>query len=143
LLRVYFAGAAPAREIGTDVIAMPIREQVPHFDVNTIDGRRVRYSELWQHRNLVLVLINADDRRARSYIQALQAHAGDFLVRETALVITSEPVTGFRTPTVVVADRWGEIVHETVAPEASMLPSGEDLLEWVNFVQIQCPECPP
>jgi hypothetical protein len=47
-------------------------------------------------------------------------------------VITSEPVTGFRAPTVVVADRWGEIIHETVAPEASMLPSGEDLLVFLH-----------
>jgi hypothetical protein len=37
---------------------------VPHFDVMTIDGRRVRYDDIWQRRNLVLVLLTPQEREA-------------------------------------------------------------------------------
>lgn len=37
---------------------------IPHFDVTTVDGTRVRYDEIWQHRNLVLVLADAPQRDA-------------------------------------------------------------------------------
>jgi hypothetical protein len=37
---------------------------VPHFDVTTVDGRRVRYQEIWQRRNLVLLVVNPREREA-------------------------------------------------------------------------------
>jgi hypothetical protein len=30
---------------------------VPHFEVTTVDGQHVRYDDIWQRRNLVLVVV--------------------------------------------------------------------------------------
>jgi len=48
-------------------------------------------------------------------------------------------------PRVVIADRWGEIVHIASPPhgQASQLPNVDEVLSWIRFVRIQCPECPP
>lgn len=120
-------------------------DQVPHFDVLTIDGQRVRYREFWQHRNLVFVSVDIESHpEHQQYAANWLARRDEFTAAETVLVISSESVAGLPTPGVIVADRWGEIIHvvRPAEPGASM-PNADDLLEWVNFVRIQCPECPP
>jgi uncharacterized protein len=116
-------------------------DQVPHFDVGTVDGTRVRYADLWQHRNLVLVSPGASSEEWQRYAASLLNRAADFSAAETALVVSSDPIAGLQSPGVLVADRWGEIVHVVQAGGAP--PDPDDLLEWVDFVRMQCPECPP
>ena len=127
------------------------RDGMPHFEVTTIDGQRVRYADLWQHSNLVFVSV---DSRDDPYGRSLAAHADDFAATETALVVSTEPITGVPTPGVVVADQWGEIayVFDAHHPDEARrldrrgttpLPSERELLDWVNFVRMRCPECPP
>jgi hypothetical protein len=41
----------------------------------------------------------------------------------------------------VVADRWGEIKLVAGATSVAELPSADELVEWVRFVQCACPEC--
>jgi hypothetical protein len=119
---------------------------VPHFDVVTLDGQHVRYREIWQHRSLVLVLISPDQREAAArYASQLIARRGEFDDAEATVVLTTDAVSGLAAPRVVVADRWGEILY-TASPstgDVSQLPGVDDLLSWVRFARIQCPECPP
>jgi hypothetical protein len=42
---------------------------------------------------------------------------------------------------VIVADEWGEIHFASEAEDAHGAISPAELLEWVKFVAIQCPEC--
>lgn len=125
---------------------MKVTEQIPHFDVTTLDGRRVRYPDIWQRRMLVLVeLPRPSAEPARAYAAALQARAGELAVSETALVVTADAVLdGSGQSTVAVADRWGEIVHLESVPAGSeaSLSSFDALAEWVHFTRMQCPECP-
>jgi hypothetical protein len=127
------------------------RDGMPHFEVTTIDGERVRYADLWQHRNLVFVSV---DSRDDPYGRSLAACADDFAAAETALVVSTEPIKGVPTPGVVVADQFGEIayVFDANHPDESRrydrrgttpFPSERELLDWVNFVRMNCPECPP
>ncbi|HWP99004.1 MAG TPA: hypothetical protein VNK92_00915 [Vicinamibacterales bacterium] len=128
--------AAPARP----------RDLLPHFEVATLDGRRARYGEIWQRRNLVLVLLDgAETREAQRYARRLAERAADFAAADTALVCTADPIAGLPSPGVIVADRWGEIVHVAAAPAGRLdeLPQVDELLDWVRFVRMQCPECPP
>ncbi len=134
-------GATGARERSEPATMLGPGGQVPHFDVATVDGGRVRYADVWQHRNLVLVLLGADTAATGSYAKELQARAREFAEAETVLAVTAETVRGLPSPAAIVADRWGEIIH--VAPGGDGWPSPDDLLEWVNVVQRQCPECPP
>ncbi|MGH9348292.1 MAG: hypothetical protein ACRD26_13620 [Vicinamibacterales bacterium] len=122
------------------------RDQLPHFDVTTLDGRRVRYDELWQRRNLVLILTDPQKRQeATVFASQLSARQEEFGDAETAVVVTSDSVPGFRAPCVVIADRWGEIMHleAITSGDTSPRPTVDELLDWVRFARIQCPECPP
>jgi hypothetical protein len=118
---------------------------VPHFDVTTVDGRRVRYDDIWQRRNLILVLVSPQEREAGAqYASQLQARRAEFDAEETTVVVTADAVSKLATPTALVADRWGEILHlETGSGETSRFPDIDELLSWVHFAEIQCPECPP
>ena len=127
------------------------RDGMPHFEVTTINGQRVRYADLWQHWNLVFVSV---DSRDDPYGRSLAAHTDDFAASETALGVSAQPITGVPTPGVVIADQWGEIAHvfDSHHPDearsldrrgSTPLPSKRELLDWVNFVRMRCPECPP
>jgi hypothetical protein len=118
---------------------------VPHFDVSTVDGRRVQYDEIWQRRNLLLAIVSASEREtAAQYASQLQARAEEFEQEETTVVVTVDVVPPLSVPTVLVADRWGEILfRESPGDRTWRLPDVEELLSWVHFAEIQCPECPP
>jgi hypothetical protein len=48
---------------------------------------------------------------------------------------------GFDTPSLIIADRWGEIWAVWVGGTDHRLPSGQDILQWLGFIEAQCPEC--
>jgi hypothetical protein len=117
-------------------------ELVPHFDVTTLGGETVSYASIWQRRNLVLVtLATSDPEASRHYVSRLTARIPDFTEHATACVITRERVPGIPRSGVLVADRWGEIVHVAAVSDVGDLPAPEELLEWIEYVQSQCPEC--
>ena len=107
---------------------------VPHFTVTALDGRTVAYASIWQRRNLLLVVLpsaGCDD-----YAAQLDAHIAELTAFDTACVVTRDAVPGVPQPGVAVADRWGELFH--VAPA---LPPAAELIEWLRYTQVQCPEC--
>ena len=116
-------------------------ELVPHFEVTTLDGERINYATLWQGTNLVLVTLSADSDSSRNYASALRGTIPQFRALNTACVITREHVPETPQPGCLVADKWGEIVHIRAASDANELPSPEELLDWMKYVQMQCPEC--
>lgn len=121
---------------------------VPHFHVRTLDGSHVRYQDIWQRHNLVLVTVSPQEREAAArYASQLRAQLDDVVQAETSLVVTADAVPGLPAPAIVVADRWGEILHSQVpsgeSASVSQLPDVDELVSWVHFAEIQCPECPP
>src|SRR5262245_10164997 len=117
---------------------------VPRFDVRTLDGQHVRYDEIWQHRNLVLLVADPREREAAErYASGLRSHRPEFDKMETTVVVTTDVVPGFGPTRLVIADRWGEIQHaEAMAGGVSQLSSVDEVLSWIEFVRMQCPECP-
>jgi hypothetical protein len=117
-------------------------DQVRHFDVGGVDGARVQYAAIWQRRNLLLVsLPDAAALDAAAYVSALAGRAADIDAYDVCVVITTDAIDGVPRPGVVVADRWGEIKFTTGAASVAELPSADELVEWVRFVQCACPEC--
>lgn len=49
--------------------------------------------------------------------------------------------TGLAPAAVLVADAWGELYHVAAAGPAHELPGVQEIVDWVRFVAIQCPEC--
>src|SRR5687767_5133847 len=85
---------------------------VPNFDVTTVEGRHVRYQDIWQRRNLILAVVAPHDvAHERQYKSHLRARQREFDDAEAMIVVTSDEVRGLPPPRVIVADRWGEILH--------------------------------
>jgi hypothetical protein len=118
-------------------------DMVPHFTVTTLDGQTVAYSTIWQRRNLLLVSLPAFEpaEPSTSYVGSLTARMPAFIAQGARCVFTREAVAGVPCPGVVVADRWGEIFHVAGGPGVMSLPTPHEIIEWLDYVQRQCPEC--
>ena len=116
---------------------------LPLFTVRRADGRDVRYRDIWQRRNLVLVSLpgqgSAEGRDA--YAEALAARQAELESYDAECIVTRDVVPGVPRPGVIVADRWGEIAFVSGGARVADLPAAADLVEWATFVQHQCPEC--
>ena len=117
-------------------------DSVPHFEARTLEGVPFSYSTIWQHKNLLLVTIPAPVSASTSaYAAEVTARLRQFGDPDLECVITHDQVPGISTPAVVVADRWGEVVFAVETSDAADLPAPQELMEWVNYVMNQCPEC--
>jgi hypothetical protein len=115
---------------------------VPHFTVTTLSGESFDYSDIWQRKNLVLVLLpNADSAATTKFADQLTSKMSELTGGDSACVITRDSVSGLQSPGIVVADRWGEIQHLADGKTVGDLPVPGDVIEWLRHVQHQCPEC--
>ena len=115
-------------------------EQLAHFAITTLEGRHVEYRDLWQQRNLVLISVPAEDARAprlAEWSEAAAATRGP----DNEWLITTDTVCGVGRPGVVVADQWGEVHFSAEARTTAELPGGDDLVEWLQYLEHRCPEC--
>lgn len=111
---------------------------LPHFEVTTTGGARVRYADIWQRQPLVLVSTPADDAGTK-YVSRVAAREPDVSARDARLVTTHDAIAGLPQPAALVADEWGEIAFISHGGD---LPDPEELVDWLDHVRHQCPECP-
>lgn len=116
---------------------MTAGDSLPFFEVDTVDGGRVRYAELWQRKNVVLVCLPPSDANA-DYANALARRSAEFDEYCAVCIVTRDRVPGISPPAVIVADRWGEI---QLLASSEDLPAPQALLETLDYVQRRCPEC--
>ena len=117
-------------------------DSVPHFEARTLGGETFSYATIWQRRNLVLVAVPGQESEIlRSYVSRLTARHAEFSAMNAECVLTREPVSGVPSPGLIVADRWGEVVHVAFTPRVDGLPSPEELLDWLDYLDRRCPEC--
>lgn len=115
---------------------------VPHFTVTSFSGESFDYSDIWQRKNLVLVSLPQTESAAITrFVDQLTARMSDLTGDDSACVITQTSVSGVPSPGIVVADRWGEIHHLAGGKTVDDLPGPDDVIEWLRYVQRQCPEC--
>ena len=115
---------------------------IDQFEVTTVDGSRFTYASVWQHKNLVLIALpDRDCVTGRSYESAVHDRMAEFNARNTACVVTREPVPGLPRPGALVADRWGEILFVRSPADLAGLPSVAELADWIDYAEIRCPEC--
>jgi hypothetical protein len=95
--------------------------------------------------NVVLFIVSADLISAASpYLSALESRLSELKPDDTSLVVVDHSIDGLPLNSVVIADRWGDIVHlERLASDQEAWPSITGILEWVEFIRVKCPECPP
>jgi hypothetical protein len=113
--------------------------QVSHFEVQTVDGRALSYRTIWQRKNLLLVVLPESPSDAE-YVSTLRAREPEFEWLDTECIITRDAVPGIRAPAMLVADRWGEIIHIAARSESERSPAPERLLGWLEYIQNRCPD---
>jgi hypothetical protein len=117
-------------------------DSVPHFEVRRLEGEPFSYSTIWQHKNLLLVTIpTLDSESTDAYAADVTARVRGFGDQDLESVLTQDRVPGVSAPAVVVADRWGEIVFAVEKSDVADLPAPVELIEWLDYVRNQCPEC--
>ena len=117
-------------------------DSLPHFEVRTLAGETVSYSRIWQHKNLMLVLLpSLDSPAATTFAAEVTARLREVDDRHVACVITRDQISGLSAPAVVVADKWGEVVFVAQPSDVAEFPSPQELTEWLTYVITQCPEC--
>ena len=117
-------------------------DSVPHFEARTVGGELFSYSTIWQRMNLVLVALPLGESEALlSYVSRVTARQAEFAAMSAECVLTRDQISGVPSPGVVVADRWGEVVHVAWSPRVDGLTPPEELLDWVDYLNRRCPEC--
>jgi hypothetical protein len=105
------------------------------------DGTVVRYEEIWQRKNVLLVSLSENDPTSDAYRTSLSGLERDLAEYDAVLVVTKTRIEGVPIPGVVVADRWGEVYYVQGAGRAAGLPAPDELREWLQYVRNECPEC--
>lgn len=123
-------------------MTLQAHDLMPMFTVtNRCDGAIIRYQDVWQRKNLLLTSTPPADLTAERYIEALRARAGELGSDDVQIVVTSEAVDGMPSPGVAIADRWGEVYFVQGASRVADLPAVDELVDWIRYIQMECPEC--
>ncbi len=91
------------------------------------------------HQEEAVVLAIGPDQQVKN--QQLATRLGQpfpLLSDPTERIIAQQ---GLNTPSLIIADRWGDIWAAWVGGADHQLPSGQDILQWLVFIEAQCPEC--
>jgi hypothetical protein len=117
-------------------------DALPFFEVTTLAGEHVRYADLWQKKNVLLVSLppdaNTDDE---DYAKELSGRNTEFEVYSAACIITRDRIAGIPSPGLAIADRWGEVQYLASSAAARELPDVAEILDTLDYVQRRCPEC--
>jgi peroxiredoxin len=114
-----------------------------------VDGADCDACRAWLHR-LAAVSANIGEWDGRVIVvvpapldQAIQI-ADDATKSFTILADPDRTLAarlGISAPALVIADQYGEIHHAAPAGEAHHLPDPAEVVDWLRYLSIQCPEC--
>jgi hypothetical protein len=82
-----------------------------------------------------------DECETRTAARAVNARAAEFDIHDAECVMTRDVIVGLNTPSAVIADRWGEIVHIAESSTSAGLPAPQEIIDWLEYLGQRCPEC--
>ncbi len=124
---------------------------VHDLPAQTLDGGPVHASDFRGRRNLVLIFpgVTAEESLL---VRELRQQAADLQEEEAvALLAADVPAEllgyygaisnrGERRPALYITDRYGEIYYAAHGESGGTLPSAAEVLDWLRFINSQCPE---
>lgn len=136
---------------------------IPNYTGTNSRGETVQLHDYRRQKNLVAILTGAKEYSSLTPLLAeLAARYDEFKTEEAEIVLmlrkgTVEPGDGHTLPfpalvmkddqdapppatAVYVADRFGELFATYQLTAEASLPAPDDLLEWLRFIELQCPE---
>jgi peroxiredoxin len=96
------------------------------------------YLDAYRQQETAMVAIGPDEPAENRQLAARLGHPFPCLSDPTGRVIAQQ---GLAPPSLIIADRWGEIWAAWLGGTNHQLPSEQDILQWLSFIEAQCPEC--
>jgi hypothetical protein len=113
-------------------------DQLPDFEAPTIEGSVFRYADIWQQRNLLVLNTTVASPAVLAYVDDLRTRIAA-LTPDNSTVAAVQNASALPASSVIIGDRWGEIVFVApMAEDVSHWPAPDDLLEWLNMVRCRC-----
>jgi peroxiredoxin len=94
--------------------------------------------ETYRQEETVVLAIGPDEPAENQQMAARLGHPFPFLSDPAGRVVAQQ---GLVHPSLVIADRWGDIWAAWLGGAAHQFPSEQDIVQWLSFIEIQCPEC--
>lgn len=105
-----------------------------------VDELAQRYAEFEQEKSEVLVVVQQPGQSPATLQASLPfpvvADQPNGASGKLAAAANGDPTK----PAIYVIDRYGEPYTSYQPPNAASVPSADDLLEWLQFIGLQCPE---
>lgn len=95
--------------------------------------------EMYHQQETVVLAIGPDEPIENEQMAARLGHPFPFLSDPAGGVIAQQE--GLVLPALVLADRWGDIWTAWLGGTTHQFPFEQDILQWLSFIEIQCPEC--
>ena len=87
----------PTIEAKAESVQLRPGDFLPSFTSETLDGRQVPDTQLWQRRNVVLLVApRAAIAAQSSYLSSLDRRVSDLKPSDTSFVISHQPIAGVR-----------------------------------------------
>lgn len=96
------------------------------------------HMDAYRQEETVVLAIGPDQQTKNLLLAAQLGHPFPLLSDPAGRILAQQ---GLNTPSLVITDRWGEIWAVWDAGTDHRLPSTQDILRWLVFIESQCPEC--
>jgi len=142
-------------------------DRLPDITLPGADGVPVRLRARGRRATLLLLVHAPGCAACGAFVQGLEAEADEIEAWDgRPLIVQPEPgpaaaapapgrhfpllsdpdarvstALSVRPPALVLADQWGEVHLRHEAGEDHRFPTVAEIVEWLRFLAIQCPEC--
>lgn len=96
------------------------------------------HREAYRQEETVVLAIGPDEQASNEQMAAQLGRPFPFLSDREGRIIAQQ---GLALPSLIIADRWGDIWAAWLGGATHQFPSEQDILQWLSFIEIQCPEC--
>ncbi len=94
--------------------------------------------DAYRQEETAVVALGPDEQASNRQQAARLGCPFPFLSDPAGRVIAQQ---GLTPPSLIIADRWGEIWAAWLGGTTHQFPSEQDILQWLSFIEAQCPEC--
>ena len=154
-----------------DIANVPHRGQLLRdYELKKADASSLTLSDFRNKQNLVLILLPpAIEPRQTQLIASLAEKSAEVRENETRVIVVVRPeqlarvaelsevltaavdesgrmfaeLCGADATTIYFTDKFREVFHVFHIAGGDPLPTTDDILGWIKFVAMQCPECHP
>ena len=94
--------------------------------------------DAYRQEETAVVAIGLSEPAENRQMASRLGHPFPFLSDPAGRIIAHQ---GLAPPLLIIADRWGEIWAAWLGGTNHRFPSEQDILQWLSFIEAQCPEC--